>query len=338
MVPVHPVARSLCNLETIGRSVLLGNTMGAGVSSFLSLPPNTLRKKICKNGIQRSVLNLFPLGGFQPQRGPGAIYRACRDCSGNISIRLTSTAFASTTDANEQAARTAKEKAPAQERRGLKKRESGLDVPSRAQTIPTGTCLNKLHSFAARQRGCLFRVFPKLADVRSASTSIRRTCRAASTSDLNSRALTPGRGRLRLVRKSTRPRGGLERDAQQSVAAPRIADLAAIEIHELLATSAVGPPHCPDCVPLLCPAGHTGHPSWRVARAYVERATHLREGQNGLRLNDIQRPAKPEQQRMTALLYLAIIDTQNGLKKVVGKRNCISFLNAHCKDRDCRRR
>ena len=79
--------------------------------------------------------------------------------------------------------------------------------------------------------------------------------------ELNLRALTPARGRLRLVRKSTRPRGVLERDAQQSVAAPRIADLAAIEIHELLATSAVAPPAVSRLFPMTFTAGHTDHPA-----------------------------------------------------------------------------
>jgi len=82
-----------------------------------------------------------------------------------------------------------------------------------------------------------------LADC-SASFSIRRICPAAG--DLNS---TPARGRLRLVRKGIRPRRGLERDVQQSVAAPRIAELAAIEFHELWATSAVPPPQRPACTP-----------------------------------------------------------------------------------------
>jgi hypothetical protein len=127
----------------------------------------------------------------------------------------------------------------------------------------------------------------------SGSFSIRRICPAASTSDLNSRALTPARGGLRLVRRSTRPRGGLERNVQQSGDVPRIADLATVEIHELLATWAVEPPHCPDCVPLHLTAGHTGHPQPKVNTCSVGNMTLMREGQNGLRLNDIQRPKAP---------------------------------------------
>jgi hypothetical protein len=179
----------------------------------------------------------------------------------------------------------------------------------------------------------------------SGNISIRRICPAASTSDFNSRALTPTRGRLRLVRKSTRPRGGPERDVQQSVAAPRIADLLAIEIYELLATWAVGPLRCPGCVPLHLTAGHTGHPQPKVNTCSVGNMTLMREGQNGLRLNDIQRPKAPNRNSngMIAAIpsdsrhdLLAIADTQNGLKKIAGRSNCIEFLNAHYKDRDCR--
>ena len=68
------------------------------------------------------------------------------------------------------------------------------------------------------------------------------------------------RERPRLVRKNTGPRVSLERHVQQCVAAPRIVDLVAIEIHELLATWTVAPPQRLDCTSLRPPAGLIGHP------------------------------------------------------------------------------
>jgi hypothetical protein len=70
--------------------------------------------------------------------------------------------------------------------------------------------------------------------------------------DLN-RALTLARDCHRLVRKSSRPRAGLERDARQRVGVPQIADLAAIEIYELSTTGAAAAPQRSYCTTFPLP-------------------------------------------------------------------------------------
>jgi hypothetical protein len=73
--------------------------------------------------------------------------------------------------------------------------------------------------------------------------------------DLNCRALTPACHRL--VRTSTRPRVGLERYVRQSVAIPRIADLAEA-IYQQSAAWAAAPPRRSDCTSLLSPVVQAG--------------------------------------------------------------------------------